>query len=74
MQRGELDMMVVERDPLRGKGKIIAREEIKTGVGDAHADAASQLKDQSELFKDGASGAKTIRLEIRGAGLVPKSC
>ena len=38
MQRGELDMMVVERDAAGGKGKIVSREEIKTGNRDTHAD------------------------------------
>jgi hypothetical protein len=66
MQRGELDMMVVERDAAGGKGKIVSREEIKTGNRDTHADARSQLDVQSDLFRDGASGAKKIRLEVGG--------
>ncbi|MEO7730194.1 MAG: hypothetical protein ABIY55_04420, partial [Kofleriaceae bacterium] len=66
LQRGELDVMVVERDPAGGKGKIVAREEIKTGVGDTHADASGQLAEQNALFKDGASGAKQLRLEVGG--------
>jgi len=65
VQRGELDMMMVERVP-GAKGKIVAREEIKTGVGDTDADAKSQLKDQSDLFKDGASGTRKLRLEVGG--------
>ncbi len=66
MQRGELDMMVIERDPAGTKGKIVLREEIKTGVGDTSADAKSQLKNQSDLFKEGASGAKKLRIEVGG--------
>jgi hypothetical protein len=41
-QRGEIDMIVVQRQVL-GKAKIIAREEIKTGVLDTNADARAQL-------------------------------
>jgi hypothetical protein len=66
MQRGEVDMMVVERDPAGGKAKIISREEIKTGVLDTSASAKSQLDAQSTLLRDGASGAKKIRLEVGG--------
>ena len=66
LQRGELDMMVVERDPAGGKGKIVLREEIKTGIGDTDAKAKSQLRAQSDLFKDAASGTRTLRLEIAG--------
>jgi hypothetical protein len=66
MQRGEVDMMVVERDPASGKAKIISREEIKTGNRDTHADARSQLDAQSDLLREGASGAKKIRLERGG--------
>ncbi len=66
MQRGELDIMVVERDPGGARGKIRSREEIKTGVVDTDAKAKSQLTAQSDLFKDAASGAKNIRLEVGG--------
>jgi hypothetical protein len=66
MQRGELDMMLVERDPAGGKAKIISREEIKTGGLDTSAGAKSQLDAQNTLFRDGASGAKKIRLEVGG--------
>jgi hypothetical protein len=62
MQRGEIDMMVVERQP-NGKAKVIAREEIKTGARDTNADARGQIDDQTELLKDAAAGKKTIRLE-----------
>ena len=65
MQRGEIDMMVVERQ-IGGKAKVIAREEIKTGVGDTHARALRQLDDQSGLLRDAASGRKSIRLEVGG--------
>ena len=62
-QRGEIDMMVIERQP-SGKAKVIAREEIKTGMLDSNADARGQLNDQSTLFRDGAAGKKSIRLEV----------
>jgi hypothetical protein len=63
VQRGEIDMMLVERQP-NGKAKIVAREEIKTGVHDANADARSQLDAQTSLLGDAAAGKKTIRLEV----------
>jgi hypothetical protein len=63
MQRGEIDIMVVERLP-NGKAKVIAREEIKTGVGDTHARARTQLDDQTGLLRDGAAGRKAIRFEV----------
>jgi hypothetical protein len=63
MQRGEIDIMVVERLP-SGKAKVIAREEIKTGGGDTHAKALTQLDDQTGLLRDGAAGKKVIRLEV----------
>jgi hypothetical protein len=63
MQRGEIDMMVVEQQP-GGKGKVIAREEIKTGIHDTNARARVQLDDQAGLLRDGASGKKVIRLEV----------
>jgi hypothetical protein len=62
MLRGEIDMMVVERQT-NGKAKVIAREEIKTGGRDTNADARAQLDDQSSLLRDGAIGKKAIRLE-----------
>jgi len=66
MQRAEVDMMLVERNPDGARSKILSREEIKTGVLDTDAKAQSQLNVQSELFKDGASGAKKLRLEVGG--------
>jgi hypothetical protein len=65
MQRGEIDMMVVERRP-GGKARIIAREEIKTGAHDTNADARAQLDDQTGLLRDGAAGKKAIRIEAGG--------
>ncbi|HEX3757619.1 MAG TPA: hypothetical protein VHW23_02895, partial [Kofleriaceae bacterium] len=63
MQRGEIDMMVIERQG-DGKAKVIAREEIKTGGRDTNASARGQLDDQTSLLRDGASGKKLIRLEV----------
>ncbi len=63
MQRGEIDMMVVDRH-VSGKAKVIAREEIKTGGRDTNADARGQIDDQTALLGDAAAGKKTIRLEI----------
>jgi hypothetical protein len=68
MQRGEIDMMVVERQP-NGKAKVIAREEIKTGARDTNADARGQIDDQTELLRDAAAGKKTIRLEAEGGDI-----
>jgi hypothetical protein len=65
MQRGEIDLMVVEPQP-SGKAKIAAREEVKTGTRDTNADARGQLDDQSGLLRDAAAGNKTIRLEAGG--------
>jgi hypothetical protein len=63
MQRGEIDMMVVEQQS-SGKAKVIAREEIKTGSHDTNARARAQLDDQTGLLRDGASGKRPIRLEV----------
>jgi hypothetical protein len=63
IQRGEIDMMVVERQE-SGKAKVIAREEVKTGGRDTNADARRQLDDQTSLLRDAAMGKKTIRLEV----------
>jgi hypothetical protein len=63
MQRGEIDMMVVERQS-SGKAKVIAREEIKTGAHDTNADARAQLDEQTGLLHDGAAGKKAIRIEV----------
>ena len=65
MQRSEIDMMVVEQQQ-SGKAKVIAREEVKTGVRDTNADARAQLDDQTSLLRDAAAGKKTIRLEVGG--------
>jgi hypothetical protein len=65
IRRGEIDMMVVERQP-GGKARIIAREEIKTGVVDTHSKALAQLDDQTALLGDGAAGRKVVRLEMLG--------
>ncbi|HET9624292.1 MAG TPA: hypothetical protein VFP84_23125 [Kofleriaceae bacterium] len=65
MQRGEIDMMVIERQP-SGRAKIIAREEIKTGLRDSNASARGQLNAQSELLREAAAGHKVIRLELAG--------
>jgi hypothetical protein len=63
MQRGEIDMMVVEPQP-GGKAKVTTREEVKTGVRDTNADARGQLDDQTGLLRDAAAGKKAIRLEV----------
>jgi hypothetical protein len=63
MQRGEIDSMVIERQT-SGKAKVVAREEIKTGVQDTNARARAQLDAQTGLLRDGASGKKAIRLEV----------
>ncbi|HEX3475671.1 MAG TPA: hypothetical protein VHT91_11645, partial [Kofleriaceae bacterium] len=63
MQRGEIDMMVVERQS-SGKANVIAREEIKTGARDTNADARAQLDNQTDLLRDAAAGRKIIRLEV----------
>jgi hypothetical protein len=65
MQRGEIDVMVVERQ-VSGKAKVIAREEIKTGSRDTDAEARGQLDAQSSLLRAGAAGKTTIRLEVAG--------
>jgi hypothetical protein len=62
MQRGEIDMMVVERQA-NTKARVVAREEIKTGSRDTNADTRSQLDDQTGLLREAAAGKKTIRLE-----------
>jgi hypothetical protein len=65
MQRGEFDVMVIERQA-SGKAKVIAREEVKTGIRDTNADARGQLEDQTGILRDAAAGKKTIRLEVGG--------
>ena len=65
VQRGEIDMMVVEPQPT-GKAKVIVREEIKTGSRDTNSDAQAQLSDQTTLLSDGAAGKKAVRLEAGG--------
>lgn len=71
MQRGEIDMMVIERQST-GKAKVVAREEIKTGSRDTNADARGQLDVQTSLLSEGAAGQKTIRLEIQGRDITGK--
>ena len=63
IQRGEIDMMVVERQA-SGKAKVIAREEIKTGTRDTNAAARGQLDAQTGLLRNAAAGKKAIRLEV----------
>jgi hypothetical protein len=65
LERGEMDIVVIQRQP-GGKAKVIAREEIKTGRRDTDSDAWSQLDDQSGLLRDGATGKTKIRLEVNG--------
>jgi hypothetical protein len=65
IQRGEIDMMVVEPQPA-GKAKVTAREEVKTGVRDTNADARKQIAEQAGLLRDAAAGNKAIRLEVGG--------
>ena len=67
-QRGELDMMIIERQT-SGKAKVIAREEIKTGSHDNNADARGQIEEQSGLLADAAAGKKVIRLEFGGRNI-----
>ena len=64
IERGEIDIMVIER-PVSGKGRVIAREEVKTGFRDSNADARAQLDDQTNLLRDGAASRRSIRLEVR---------
>jgi hypothetical protein len=61
-------MMVVEPQP-SGKAKVIAREEVKTGVRDTNADARGQLDEQTGLLRDAATGRKAIRLEVGGSDI-----
>lgn len=68
IQRGEIDMMVVEPQP-GGKAKVTAREEVKTGVRDTNADARKQLDEQSGLFRDAVVGKRQVRLEVGGADI-----
>jgi hypothetical protein len=63
LQRGEIDIMIVERQP-SGKAKVIAREEVKTGGRDTNAAARGQLDDQTGFLRDAAAGNRTIRLEV----------
>ena len=65
MQRGEIDVMVIEPQQ-SGRAKVIAREEVKTGGRDTNADARGQLDEQTGLLRDAATGKKTIRIEISG--------
>jgi hypothetical protein len=71
MQRGEIDIMVIERQAT-GKAKVIAREEVKTGMRDSNADARGQLDDQTELLRDAAAGKTTIRLEVGKHDIAPE--
>lgn len=64
IQRGEIDVMVIERQP-GGKAKVTAREEVKTGARDTNADARGQLDDQTRLLRDAAAGKRIVRLEAR---------
>jgi hypothetical protein len=63
-QRGEIDVMIIERQP-GGKAKMIAREEVKTGARDTNADARGQLDDQTRLLSEATAGKKIVRLEVR---------
>ncbi len=63
LQRREIDVMVVVREP-GGKAKVTHREEIKTGTGDTHADAKGQLDSIGDYLAQGSSGK--IRLELNG--------
>jgi len=62
LERGEMDILILERSATGGKARILEREEIKTGVRDTHAKADAQLKVQSELLRAGANGQAKIRL------------
>ena len=63
MQRGEIDIMVVERQT-SSKAKVITREEVKTGGRDSNSAARGQLNEQTGLLRDAAAGQKMIRLEV----------
>jgi hypothetical protein len=63
MQRGEIDIMVVVREP-SGKARVTHREEIKTGTTDTHAGAKEQLDSIGDYLAQGSSGK--IRLELNG--------
>jgi hypothetical protein len=65
IQRGEIDMMIVEPQP-GGKARVAAREEVKTGARDTSADARKQIVEQTGLLRDAAAGKKQIRLEAGG--------
>lgn len=67
-QVGELDQLVIERQPA-GAAKVIAREEIKTGVRDTPGDANQQLADQARLLAEGAQSPGKIRLEQGGVDI-----
>lgn len=69
LQRGEMDIMIIERSAAGGKAKIVEREEIKTGIDDTPADAAAQLKEQDALLSAGAQGQTEIRLESRSKNI-----
>ena len=63
MQRSEIDVMVIVREP-GGKARVTHREEIKTGTRDTHADAEGQLDAIGNQLALGSSGK--IRLELNG--------
>ncbi|MBK9034963.1 MAG: hypothetical protein IPL61_27485 [Myxococcales bacterium] len=66
LERGEMDLVILERPATGAKAKILKREEVKTGTGDTHAKADAQLKAQSELLGVGARGQTKVRL-VRGS-------
>ncbi len=66
LERGEMDLVILERPASGAKAKIQKREEVKTGTGDTHAKADAQLKAQSELLGAGARGQTKVRL-VRGS-------
>jgi hypothetical protein len=65
MQRGEIDLMILERQAGK-KAKIIEREEIKTGIRDKNADARSQLLEQASILSEAAAGRRQLRIEVEG--------
>lgn len=65
VQRGEIDIMIIERQS-EGKATIVSREEVKTGTLDSHSDARDQITAQTKLLHEAATSRTTIRLEVAG--------
>jgi hypothetical protein len=67
IQRGEIDMMMVERQP-NGKAKIIrssrARKSGNQDGGSRHQRCRTRTTRRASLLRDGAAGRRTIRIEV----------